>query len=348
MSSRKLMADELVVKSEIRSNEADRMLPRQRREKVEKDSKQAVAPANQADLTQLLTEMRIMQEKLSQVQTKFEESQTTISALRSEVATLKTTVSSSNEASVVDASETASLCWNDVPEPQPTSQEPISDSNVPKPQPSAIQQPIQATVESRQTIKEDLNLQPGFHNQEMGFVKVEQKKRPKIVVTAQVTPNPYLRADVHTTQLYLSQVNQSVKTKHLVDFLKQKTGHILRIEQLDSGNDIGKSFLVRVPTENLKMFLSNEFWPGGLRVRKFQRKAYEAELERKRMRQVLLEQENKKRVEALQLKMKEFKTLQVTSKKEETKDSSTIVPKGRDQKPSTKKEQATKTNQGPR
>ncbi|KAJ8714251.1 hypothetical protein PYW08_007871 [Mythimna loreyi] len=116
---------------------------------------------------------------------------------------------------------------------------------------------------------------------EEGFTRVEKKKRrsPVLVTsagpiviggTAPSGPNMLLRPAVPTTQLYISRLHHSTKVEEVVEYMRVKTNWTLRVERLDSRHDINfKSFVIRVPTQQLQTFLREEFWPKGVLYRRF-------------------------------------------------------------------------------
>lgn len=109
-----------------------------------------------------------------------------------------------------------------------------------------------------------------------GFIRVEKKKKPTCrnqcgtAVLTDLSQHCLLRAAVPTTPLYVSRVHFNVKPEGVLEYLKQKTGLTLRVEKLESRHNVNFiSFMVRVPTDRLSTFMSEEFWPKGVKFRKF-------------------------------------------------------------------------------
>lgn len=105
-----------------------------------------------------------------------------------------------------------------------------------------------------------------------GFIRVVRRK-PSSRNRCGVGPldiTSGFRAEVPTTQLYISRVHYAVQTKAVEDYLKTKTGLSLRVEKLDSRHNLSFcSFMVRVPSQHLSTYLSEEFWPKGVKFRRF-------------------------------------------------------------------------------
>lgn len=82
-------------------------------------------------------------------------------------------------------------------------------------------------------------------------------------------PNYLLRPAVPTTLLYVSRLHFSTKVEEIVEYVEAKTKILVRVEQLESRHKDFKSFVVRVPTENLSTFTKEEFWPKNVLFRRF-------------------------------------------------------------------------------
>ncbi|XP_026327953.1 uncharacterized protein LOC113236162 [Hyposmocoma kahamanoa] len=109
---------------------------------------------------------------------------------------------------------------------------------------------------------------------EDGFTKVEKRRkkptRRNLCGTALTGQNFLLRAAIPTTQLYLSRLHYSTKSEDIVEYIRLKAQFTLRVERLESRHNVNfNSFVVRVPTAHLSTFMQVEFWPKGVRFRRF-------------------------------------------------------------------------------
>jgi hypothetical protein len=71
-------------------------------------------------------------------------------------------------------------------------------------------------------------------------------------------------------EIFLTNVNESVDVSDLTEFLEPKV-RLLGLEQISHPNASAKSFLLRVCLEDEETVLSPDFWPLGLKFRRFVR-----------------------------------------------------------------------------
>lgn len=107
-----------------------------------------------------------------------------------------------------------------------------------------------------------------------GFIKVEKKKKKPVCRnqcgTAPTGPKHLLRPAMPTTQLYVSRLHYSTKAEEIVEYVRVKTGIILRVAKLESRHTVNfNSYVLRVPTDKLATFMKEEFWPKGVLFRRF-------------------------------------------------------------------------------
>lgn len=257
------------------------------------------------DVTRLLKDIISLKTSLAEVQCKLTTSENTIEELRAEVLMLRKTVAVSG--SPTPSAKTANMCRGatnalvssfesatahaspraniadaalthsgdrHVPPAQATTR--VSTST-PKRAYAAIAakggKQVQQSEEPLTGLPQEVHKKN--QNDKEGFTLVEKKKKRKPTCrnqcgTAVTGHNHLLRPAVPATLLYVSRLHDSTKVEEIVEFIKIKTKLHLKIEQLHSKHRVDfKSFVIRVPTEHLSIFMKEEFWPRGVVYRRF-------------------------------------------------------------------------------
>ncbi|XP_063368382.1 uncharacterized protein LOC134656789 [Cydia amplana] len=144
--------------------------------------------------------------------------------------------------------------------------------------PPAVSKPKQRPKKGVQSLREHVHKdqQPALRESrcdEDGFKKVEKRRKParqNQCGTAPTGPNHLLRPATPSTLLYVSRLHYLTKVDDIVKYVKVKTGFILRVAKLESRHNANfNSFVVIVPTEHLATFTKEEFWPKGVKFRRF-------------------------------------------------------------------------------
>ncbi|XP_045493425.1 uncharacterized protein LOC123692696 [Colias croceus] len=252
------------------------------------------------DVTRLLKDITFLKASLAEVHTKLEASEKTISDLRVELASYRDAHAicrspvpsyvnarrGDQNACVgiltadVDVSPTADDP-SDAPRPTPVTSPPEKTSHVTLPAApqcdyAAAASKMTATPKSSKGVNAPVRKSLPSKTKDVdedGFTKVQKKKklnRQNKCGTATKDPNLRMRAEVPTTPLYVSRVHYCTKTEDVVEYLHAKTGLSLRVERLESRHKVSfNSFVVRVPTAKLSVYMDEGFWPQGVVFRRF-------------------------------------------------------------------------------
>lgn len=106
---------------------------------------------------------------------------------------------------------------------------------------------------------------------EASFITVERKKRKRIynmIGTAKYS-NKLQIADL-TSSIYISRLNKTTNLDDVKDYLKEKGEECSKIELLTQKHETDFcSYKLTVPRRKLDIFLSNDFWPEGVKFRMF-------------------------------------------------------------------------------
>ncbi|XP_063619670.1 uncharacterized protein LOC134792331, partial [Cydia splendana] len=145
--------------------------------------------------------------------------------------------------------------------------------------PPAVSKPKQRPKKGVQSLRDPVHKdqsQPTLRESrcdEDGFKKVEKRRKParqNQCGTAPTGPNHLLRPATPSTLLYVSRLHYLTKVDDIVKYVKTKTGFILRVAKLESRHNANfNSFVVSVPTDHLATFTKEEFWPKGVKFRRF-------------------------------------------------------------------------------
>ncbi|XP_045494151.1 uncharacterized protein LOC123693195 [Colias croceus] len=257
------------------------------------------------DVTRLLKDITSLRTALKEMEFKFGASQSTINDLRNEVVALRDSISlcRSTEVSYVNTRrgaqretfESANLTTPPAvdrvtPRPARPAPPPESPPRVANLTPAGYAAAAAKPPVKRQEITRDgdpvkhrdsprraahLSSVNSHPLDEEGFTKVEKRKKKKKPSsnkcgTAPTGNNHLLRPAIPTTQLYVSRLHHSTQASDVVEYVRVKTKFIVRVQRLEPRNNLNfNSFVVRVPSEQLSIFMSEEFWPRGVVFRRF-------------------------------------------------------------------------------
>lgn len=243
------------------------------------------------DVTRLLKDITSLKTSLADLTLKFEASLYTIAELRNEVNDLRADVpplpshkipASTKSTSPMHTSADKTTC-DASPRPAPpvtlepknvTASSPRCDyAEAAKKLPKQKQRQVQSKLETVQPRK-SVPSRPSEKTDKDGFTKVERKPKKSVTRnqcgTGAIGANHLLRPAVPTTLLYVSRLHYTTKEENLVQYILMKTKFTVRVQPLESRHNVNfKSFVVRVPTDNLAVFIKEDFWPRGVMYRKF-------------------------------------------------------------------------------
>ncbi|XP_022824467.1 uncharacterized protein LOC111354990 [Spodoptera litura] len=256
------------------------------------------------DITRIFEDITSLKDCVAELKTKLEVSNSTISDLRAEVALLRSTISESispgpcNMNTIREAANAETSRKSMVANVSPVETESVAlhaaatgtsvlvqervdtlSTNCVYANVASASQSITSQKKEVAQTKQDQANQTSSKKDTCdhgGSIKVEKKNKKKKPFcrnqrgTAPKEPDMVLRSAKPTTQLYLSRLHHSMTVENVVEYIRELTGLTLRVERLEPRYKMNyESFVVRVPSDYLHIFLDEEFWPTGVVYRRF-------------------------------------------------------------------------------